>query len=231
MRCAGRAVTRSSTGYSRTVLTLRWALGAVVLVLAAVVAALVLVGRPHATATMAANAATDVPAATWPTGRKAAPAFDLTGETGAPFSLASLRGRPVVITFIDPLCRDYCPTEAQHLSAAVRSLPEAQKPAIVAVSVNTAGNARATLQLDRRKWKVVPQWRWAVGEPSALSRVWRAYGIQVLVTTRKIAGVNVRYIGHTEAAYVIDRDGFERALFVWPYTAKGVLTTLRSLPS
>ena len=155
----------------------------------------------------------------------------LTGESGARLSLASLRGRPVIVTFIDPLCRDYCPIEAQHLNEVVHALPAAQRPAIVAVSVNTAGNTRPVLELDRRKWSLVPEWHWAVGSHAELARVWHAYGIQVIATTRKIAGIEVRYIGHTEAAYVVDRDGFQRAAFIWPYAASGVISTLRALSS
>jgi len=210
------------------VATLRWALAGVVLLLVAVVAALLLVGRPHATA---ATSAAEAPAATWAAGERRAPPFVLTGESGARLSLASLRGRPVIVTFIDPLCRDYCPIEAQHLNEVVHALPAAQRPAIVAVSVNTAGNTRPVLELDRRKWSLVPEWHWAVGSHAELARVWHAYGIQVIATTRKIAGIEVRYIGHTEAAYVVDRDGFQRAAFIWPYAASGVISTLRALSS
>lgn len=208
--------------------TLRWVLGAVVLVLAAVAAALLLTGRPRAS-TSATPPVSDTPAATWQTGRRRAPAFALKDETGAPLSLASLRGRPVILTFIDPLCRDYCPLEAQQLNTVVRSLPAGHRPAVVAVSVNAAGNRRAVFAEDKRKWQLVPQWRWAVGADAELARVWRAYGIDVLVSTRKVAGVTVTRVAHTEASYVIDPNGFERAIFLWPYSAKGVVTTLRSL--
>jgi cytochrome oxidase Cu insertion factor (SCO1/SenC/PrrC family) len=146
-------------------------------------------------------------------------------------SLAALHGRPVIITFIDPLCRDFCPIEAQHLNDVVNALPKASKPAIVAVSVNIYGNAHATLLQDARKWKLVPEWRWAIGRPTQLSRVWSAYHVEVLAMTKKVAGVTVHTIGHTEAAYVIDSKGYQRALFLWPYSADGVVRTLRSLAS
>jgi cytochrome oxidase Cu insertion factor (SCO1/SenC/PrrC family) len=135
----------------------------------------------------------------------------------------------VIITFIDPLCRDFCPIEAQHLNDVVNAFPQASKPAIVAVSVNVYGNARATLMEDARKWKLVPEWRWAIGHPAKLSRVWNAYHVQVLAMTKKVAGVTVHTIGHTEAAYVIDSKGYQRALFLWPYGADGVVRTLRTL--
>lgn len=213
-------------------IALRWILGAAVLVLAAVAGALLLIGSPSKATPMSRQApVSDAPAATWTAGQKRAPAFSLADQNGAPVSLAALRGRPVIVTFIDPLCRDFCPTEAQHLNTVVRSFPEASKPAVVAVSVNTAGNRRPILREDEQKWGLVPQWSWGVGTPAALERIWHAYGIQVLVSTQTISGVRVRRVAHTEASYVIDRNGFIRALFVWPYSARGVISTLRTLAS
>jgi len=205
-----------------------WA-GLLVLGLAAAGALYAFAGRstaPPATDTLAASAA---PSALWSAGSLRAPAFSLADENGKPFSLASLRGRNVVVTFIDPLCRNYCPIEAQRLSDAVKTLPAASRPTIVAVSVNTYGNARANLLLDERKWKVVPQWRWGIGSPATLSSVWQRYHIAVLATTKKIAGITVHDIAHTEAAYVIDAAGYQRALFLWPYRSDGVASVLRSL--
>jgi cytochrome oxidase Cu insertion factor (SCO1/SenC/PrrC family) len=214
------------------VIALRWVLGAAVLVLAAVAGALLLIGSPsNATPMSQAAPVSDAPAATWTAGQKRAPGFSLTDQDGAPVSLAALRGRPVIVTFIDPLCRDFCPIEAQHLNTVVRSLPASRKPAVVAVSVNTAGNTRPILREDEQKWGLVPQWSWGIGTSTALARIWHAYGIQVLVSTQTIAGVKVRKVAHTEASYVIDRNGFIRALFVWPYSAKGVVSMLRALPS
>ena len=207
---------------------LRWILSGVVLLLAVVAAVLFLALRSPAPSSTAVPVS-DAPAATWAEGEKRAPDFRLTDQNGAAVSLAALHGRPVLITFIDPLCRDFCPIEAQHLNSVVSAFPQASKPAIVAVSVNVYGNARATLMEDARKWNLVPEWRWAIGHPAQLSRVWNAYHVQVLAMTKKVAGVTVHTIGHTEAAYVIDSKGYQRALFLWPYGADGVVRTLRTL--
>jgi cytochrome oxidase Cu insertion factor (SCO1/SenC/PrrC family) len=135
----------------------------------------------------------------------------------------------VIVTFIDPLCRNFCPLEAKQLNDLVRGLPARSRPAIVAVSVNVYGNARANLLQDVAKWRLVPEWRWAVGSGRQLASVWRRYQIGVLVTTKRIAGVRVHEISHTEAAYVIDRRGYERALFMWPFRSEDVSATLRRL--
>ena len=171
----------------------------------------------------------DAPAATWAAGALRAPDISLVDQNGAALSLASYRGRPVVVTFIDPLCRDYCPLEAKHLNDVVRSFPAGSRPAIVAVSVNVRGNARASLSQDADKWKLVPQWRWGIGSESQLARVWKRYHIGVLVTTKKVAGVTVHDVVHTEASYVIDAAGYQRAIFLWPYSAEAVTRTLRAL--
>jgi cytochrome oxidase Cu insertion factor (SCO1/SenC/PrrC family) len=170
-------------------------------------------------------------AATWAAMRKPAPAFSLEDENGRRFSLASLRGRPVVVTFIDPLCRDYCPTEARRLTDAAAALPAGQRPAIVAVSANPYGNAPHILREDRAKWKLPSSWRWGVGNERTLAGVWKAYKVDVLIQTKKIAGITVHQVAHTEAAYVIDRTGHQRALFLWPYDSAGVVRVLRGLPS
>jgi cytochrome oxidase Cu insertion factor (SCO1/SenC/PrrC family) len=184
-----------------------------------------------ATSSSSAAPVSDHPAATWAAGKLRAPDISLVDQNGAPFSLASYRGRPVVVTFIDPLCRDYCPLEASHLSDVVRSFPAGSRPAIVAVSVNVRGNARKYLMQDVAKWKLVPQWRWGVGSESQLASVWTRYHIGVLPTTKTVAGVTVHSIVHTEAAYVIDAAGYQRAIFLWPYSADAVTRTLKSLAS
>jgi cytochrome oxidase Cu insertion factor (SCO1/SenC/PrrC family) len=209
----------------------RWALLAAVALaaLAAVSVAFVLRGTSAPAASTQAPASSSA-AATWAAGKQRAPEFNLRDEHGKPISLASLRGQMVLLTFIDPLCRDFCPIEAQRLSDAVRSTT-GDKPAIVAVSVNTAGNGANILRVDERKWNVAPQWRWAVGDEAALARVWHAYHIAVITTTKKIAGVRVRNVAHTEASYLIDGSGYQRALFLWPYTADAVTKTLRATTS
>jgi cytochrome oxidase Cu insertion factor (SCO1/SenC/PrrC family) len=169
------------------------------------------------------------PAASWPAGAKVAPGFRLTDQDGKPVSLAAYHGRPVIVTFIDPLCRNFCPLEAKVLNDVESRLPAAQRPAIVAVSVNLWANARRYLLQDVRKWRLVPEWRWGVGNEKQLSKVWSAYQIAVLAQTRKIAGVTVHEITHTEGAFVVDRTGHQRALYLWPFRAADVERTLRQL--
>src|SRR5665647_998017 len=99
----------------------------------------------------------------------------------------------------------------------------------VAVSVNVRGNARKNLLQAAGKWNVVPQWRWGIGSEAQLARVWKRYHVGVLVTSKKVAGVVVHDVVHTEASYVIDAAGYQRAIFLWPYSAEAVTRTLNQL--
>jgi len=177
----------------------------------------------------AAGPIVGAPDVSWAAGSRIAPAFVLNEQTGQPVSLASLRGRTVIVTFIDPLCRNFCPLEANVLNMVVAELPAAERPVIIAVSVNQWGNSRADLAADRQRWRLGPQWHWAIGDPAALASVWHKYGIEVLATKKTLAGVTVHEITHTEAAYVIDPSGHERALFMWPFSASDVERTIRSV--
>jgi cytochrome oxidase Cu insertion factor (SCO1/SenC/PrrC family) len=169
------------------------------------------------------------PPVTWPVGKKRAPGFSLRSQNGGPISLRQFRGRPVIVTFIDPLCRNLCPLEAKVLGRAVAQLPASKRPSILAVSTNQWADARKNLLLDESKWNLPSDWHWAVGTPAALARVWKAYAIGVSVATKTIAGIKVRRITHTEAAYVVDPRGYQRALYLYPFRALDVERTLRSL--
>jgi cytochrome oxidase Cu insertion factor (SCO1/SenC/PrrC family) len=85
------------------------------------------------------------------------------------------------------------------------------------------------LHTDRHKWTLGDNWQWALGSLHELRPVWKRYGIDVRVRTRRIAGVVVHDVSHTEATYVIDRSGYVRALFLWPFSADAVMRSATQL--
>lgn len=210
---------------------LRWLVWGVVLAIGILAGVVIgaLRSSPTAPQAIPTSIAPAGPDESWAAGAKPAPDFQLTDQAGKPVSLARFRGRPVIVTFIDPLCRNLCPTEAKILDAAVAKFPAASRPAVVAVSVNQWGNAHHVLMQDVQKWKLPAQWHWAIGAPSALKRVWAAYAIGVSDSPRKIAGVVVHNITHTEAAYLVDAKGDQRALYLYPFRAADVARELRTL--
>ena len=198
---------------------LRWALivAAVGLVtLAAVSLAFGLRARDRASSTSA-------PYVAFEAGERPAPPIELQAATGAPFSLSSLRGRTVIVTFTDPHCRTFCPRESFVIDDALRALPAARRPAVVAVSVDPTVQSARVLARQATRFKWLPQWRWAKGSHAALAKVWRAYGVTVVPTKGDIA--------HTELAYVVDARGDERSLLLWPFRARDLSRALAAASS
>ena len=210
---------------------LRWVLWGAALLIGVAAGVAIFAFRPSSQPAVSSGgmALTGAPDVSWPAGTHVAPGFTLTDQAGKPVSLAGLRGRPVILTFIDPLCRNLCPLEARVLDKVVSSFPAASRPAIIAVSTNVYANARKNLILDEQKWTLPPQWRWGVGADAQLASVWKDYQVQVLVSTKTLAGVTIHTIVHTEAAYLIDPSGHQRALYLYPFTAQDVERTIRAI--
>jgi cytochrome oxidase Cu insertion factor (SCO1/SenC/PrrC family) len=161
--------------------------------------------------------------ATWPAGAVAALPIRGRDQTGHEFSLSSLRGRTVAVAFFDSHCHAECPLEGRALASAERTLRPAQRPVLVAVSVNprdTPASARAAT----RAWGLsqVAPWHWVMGKRAALEPIYRAYHIYV--------GKAVRGdIQHTEALILVDRRGYERSGYLWPFATRFVNHDLRVL--
>ena len=196
---------------------LRWALWGLVPVAVAVALGLYLGFRSSGEAAPQAGG----PAATWAAGELKAPDFRLTDQYGQAISLAALRGRQVIVTFLDPQCTTFCPRESLVLNDAIRALPAGARPAVVAVNVNPPVREQAELQQEARRFRWLPQWRWAVGSARQLEAVWADYNIQVIPAKDDI--------GHTEAAYLVDAHGDQRALFLWPFHATDIAAALKRL--
>ena len=169
------------------------------------------------------------PDATWASGTSRAPVLDLADEHGRPTSLQRGDGRATIVSFIDPVCRDYCPLEAQVLNKAIARLPAGARPRVVAVSVNPPADTATNVRLDQKKWHLTTNWHWAFGSRDQLARVWRAYGITVQTIPQTTAGITIRKLVHTEAAYLVDAQGYKRALLLWPFKASTIERTMRSL--
>jgi cytochrome oxidase Cu insertion factor (SCO1/SenC/PrrC family) len=153
--------------------------------------------------------------ATWGPGRVAAPGFALRDQHGRRVSLSSFRGHQVVLAFMDSYCTAECPLESRQLAAAIRPLPVNVRPQLLIVSVNLADTTHS-IAAAARKWGLPAGFEWLVGTHAQLARVWHAYGIVVRPTSSGD-------IAHSDAFYVIDRSGDERAGFLSPFVP-GLLT-------
>ena len=133
-----------------------------------------------------------------------APGFSLTDQDGQPVSLASLRGKVVLMTFLDPVCTTDCPIIAQEFKQTGQLLGAQDKNVeLVAVVANpTYRSTLFTRAFDRQEGlAAVPNWLYLTGSLSQLSAVWRHYG----VTVQNLPAGSMS--AHNDLAVVIDRSG------------------------
>jgi cytochrome oxidase Cu insertion factor (SCO1/SenC/PrrC family) len=201
--------------------TTRWALVAAVplVALAAVSLSFVL----HSSSSASPRDTSTDTGITWAAGQERAPALALREPSGRPLSLAALRGRKAIVTFVDPHCTTFCPRESVVIDDALRTLPPAERPTVVAVSVDPTVTSARVFAREARRFKWTAQWKWATGTAAQLRDAWRRYHITVVPTPDDIT--------HTEAAYVIDAQGYQRALLLWPYRKPDLLRALASASS
>jgi cytochrome oxidase Cu insertion factor (SCO1/SenC/PrrC family) len=133
-----------------------------------------------------------------------APGFTLTDQHGRVVSLASLHGKVVLLTFLDPVCVSDCPLIAQEFLQAGRMLhADASKVELVAVDVNPLYNEIAyTRAFDQQEGMAsLPNWLYLTGSPDSLRKVYANYGIASQTTP------GGAMLGHSDIAFVIDSSG------------------------
>ncbi|MGH9293950.1 MAG: SCO family protein [Acidimicrobiales bacterium] len=139
-----------------------------------------------------------------------APGFTLTDQNGKTVSLAGLRGKVVVLEFMDPHCTDICPIVSQEFRQAYKDLPASARDrvAFVAVNVNRYNESVADMRAytDEQRLYTVPTWHFVTGSTPALERTWSDYGVYVYAPGPKADVV------HTSVVYWISPNGMEEAL-------------------
>ena len=202
-----------------------WPLSARVTVLLVVACAavgvaggLVLRAGPRAAAPPAPAPAAD---AIWPAHSRPAPPFALHDQSGRLVSLAAQRGHPVLLAFMDSRCKLICTYEGPMIAKVRRTLAARAAPTVLVVSVNPWQDTAASTRQVAARWHLGGDWHWLRGTPGRLRSIWNAYGISVIRTAGDIS--------HSTAIYVIDRGGYERAGFNWPFTARSVTHRFQAL--
>jgi cytochrome oxidase Cu insertion factor (SCO1/SenC/PrrC family) len=147
--------------------------------------------------------------AAWPAGKVAAPGFTLRDQWGQTVSLGDQRGRTVVLAFMDSRCHQVCPIEGRVLSRAINTLPAATRPVLLVVSVDPWADSRSSAFAAGHRWGFTGNWHWLFGSNAQLAKVWRSYRIYV----KRAPGDII----HSDAIYIVDPHGYERAGFLFPF--------------
>jgi protein SCO1/2 len=140
-----------------------------------------------------------------------APDFALPATDGSTFRLREQRGRVVVLVFGYTFCPDVCPlTLAEMLQVRTRLGDRGARVRVVFITVDperdTLERLRAYVGAFDRSFVGL------TGEPGALARVRRDYG--VVAEKRTVAGTKAAYlVDHSAFVYVVDPEGRLRLAF------------------
>ena len=119
-------------------------------------------------------------------------------------TLASLRGKVVLLTFLDPVCTTDCPLIAQEFKATAAMLgAQAKQTELVAIVANpTYYSTQFTQAFDQQEGlSSDPHWLYLTGTLAQLKNIWNQYGVEVQDLP---AGA---MSAHDDLAVVIDRSG------------------------
>jgi cytochrome oxidase Cu insertion factor (SCO1/SenC/PrrC family) len=137
----------------------------------------------------------------------AAPGFTLTDQSGGPVSLASFRGRTVVLTFMDSHCTDICPLVSREFINARKDLGSAARNVVfIAVNVNPYHRRIADVASysSAEGLDSIGSWHFVTGPLRDLRKVWSNYQVMVRAPSRNADVI------HTSLVYFIDPRGRER---------------------
>ena len=146
-----------------------------------------------------------------------APQFALLDQDGHRVSLRAQRGRTIVVAFLSSSSRTGSGAEARALADADGLLTRAQRPVLDIVSTTPLHDTPAHVAAAAGSWGLTSsgEYHWLTGTAAQVAAVRRTYGVTQATGTHAI--------------YLIDRGGFERAGYLFPFLPNFVALDLRKL--
>jgi protein SCO1/2 len=148
----------------------------------------------------------------------------LIDQTGRHFTLASLRGKTVVLADFLTLCQEICPLTSVNLRDVAKAIPQTSPATGIQVVEATVDPKRDTvprLAAYQKLFGPNPHWTFATGDQTGLNKLWAFLGVnheQVSEDTHPAprdwwTGTALTYdIQHQDVVYVIDPRGHLRWL-------------------
>jgi len=152
-----------------------------------------------------------------------APPIALHDAHGKRITLASQRGRYVLVTFLYTHCPDVCPLIAQNLNLALKRLgPAREQVRVLAVSVDPKGDTAASVRAYEKRLRLRPQFHYLIGSRAELEKTWIAWRVQAVRSSPDV-------VDHVAYTALVDTRGKERLLYDSSVRAAQVVHDLRIL--
>ena len=150
----------------------------------------------------------------------AAPALALTDQAGREVTLASFRGRPVLVGFAFAHCRTVCPLIVSDLLTAQQRLA-ADSPAVLIITLDPWRDTPGRLPSMARQWHVSGDAHVLSGPPELVQRTLNAWRVP------RVRNEKTGDISHPSMIYVVGADG--RIAYVVSGGADAVAAAVRAL--
>lgn len=134
-----------------------------------------------------------------------APDFTLDDQYGRPISLSSLRGEPVVLTFLYAHCGAPCVLIAQQIRGALDELGAHPVPVLI-VSADPTGDTPPAVRAFLAQVSLSGRVHYLTGTEAQLRDVWSAYGVRP-------ASAGAATFAKYATVRLIDGAGRERVLY------------------
>lgn len=127
-----------------------------------------------------------------------APDFRLQNQDGETVTMSSLRGQPVVVTFLYTTCQDSCPIQAQTVRGALDELGH-DVPAL-AIAVDPPRDTPERAQAFLAKQRATGRIDFVLGSRAELRPVWKGFAILPQSVTQE----------HQARLTLVDSQGYQR---------------------
>ena len=127
-----------------------------------------------------------------------APDFELKNQDGETVSMRSLRGKPVVVTFLYTHCEDTCPIQAQTVRGALDDLGH-DVPAL-AIAVDPPNDTPQSARKFLAEQRVTGRLDFVLGSRAQLRPVWDGFGVRPQRVTEE----------HNARITLVDARGIQR---------------------
>ncbi len=144
-----------------------------------------------------------LPPATYPRLDRPAPALKLVAQNGKEFSIAELRGRPVLLTFAYAHCQTVCPVVVrQTLDAQARLRSGGIAAAVVIVTLDPWRDTPSRLPAMAQSWELRPGEAWVLsGAVEEVVAVLDAWNVPIQRDTKN------GEVTHPSLVYILDTNG------------------------
>ena len=158
--------------------------------------------------------------AQWAARERPAPSFVLRDQAGRLLSVPG-RGRPVVLVFLSTRGGGSSAPEGVALGQTLALLAPAERPVVDVVSVDPAVDTPARERAAAAGWGLSGggPYHWLSGPIGPLGQAWRDYAVTAVGSDRL----------SDPRVYLIDRRGYERAGYLYPFYPTVLAHDLRTL--